>query len=209
MRDMPVRVMFVDDHPMLRAGLAVTIRAEDDMVVAAEAGSGEEAVELYARHRPDVVLMDLRLPGMNGVEAIRAIRKSDPHARVIVLTTYDGDEDIYRALEAGAKAYLLKDMLRKELVDSIRAVHRGQRYVSPAVAARLAERAPRQELSAREIEILTLVVRGMSNKEMAAELGLAEGTVRIHLSNIFEKLGVHDRTQAAIMAVQRGFVHLD
>lgn len=206
---MPVRVMFVDDHPMLRAGLAVTIQAEDDMIVAAEAGSGEEAVDLYARHRPDVVLMDLRLPGMNGVEAIRAIRKADPHARVIVLTTYDGDEDIYRALEAGAKAYLLKDMLRKELVDSIRAVHRGQRYVSPAVAARLAERAPRQELSAREIEILSLVVRGMSNKEMAAELGLAEGTVRIHLSNIFEKLGVHDRTQAAIMAIQRGFVHLD
>lgn len=204
-----IRVMLVDDHPMLRAGLAATIQTEDDLQVLGEADNGAEAVAAYARLKPDVVLMDLRLPQMNGVEAIRAIRAADPAARVIVLTTYDGDEDIYRALEAGARAYLLKDMLRKELVDAIRAVHQGRRYISPAVADRLAQRAPRQELSAREVQVLALVVRGMSNREMAGELGLAEGTVRIHLSNIFEKLGVHDRTQAAIMAVQRGFVHLD
>lgn len=206
---MAIRVMFVDDHPMLRAGLAVTIQTEPDMEVVAEAGSGPEAVLGYEQHRPDVVLMDLRLPGMTGVEAIRAIRRQDPQARVIVLTTYDGDEDIYRAFEAGARAYLLKDMLRKELVNAIRAVSQGHSYVSPAVAARLAERAPGQKLSARETEILGLVVRGMSNKEIAGELGLADGTVRIHLSNIFEKMGVHDRTQAAILAIQRGIVHLD
>lgn len=203
-----IRVLFVDDHPMLRAGLAATIHAEDDMRVVGEAANGVEAVRLYSELKPDVVLMDLRLPEMNGVEAIRAIRAQDPQARVMVLTTYDGDEDIHRALEAGARAYLLKDMLRRELIDAIRTVHSGQRYLSPTVAARLAERASGQNLSAREVEILGLVVRGMSNKEMAGELGLAEGTVRIHLSNIFEKLGVHDRTQAAIAAVQRGFVHL-
>lgn len=204
-----IRVLFVDDHPMLRAGLAATLAAEDDIAVAAETGSGEEAITLFREHRPDITLMDLRLPGMSGVEAIRAIRRESPQARVIVLTTYDGDEDIYRALEAGARGYLLKDMLRKELIDAIRKVHAGQRYLSSAVAIRLAERAARPELSAREIEILTLVARGRSNKEAAAELGLAEGTVRIHLSNIFEKLDVHDRTQAAIVAIQRGMVHID
>jgi two-component system, NarL family, response regulator len=204
-----IKVLFVDDHPMLRAGLAATINAEDDMTIAGEAGNGLEAVRLFAQLSPDVTLMDLRLPEMNGVDAIRAIREIDPQARIIVLTTYDGDQDIRRALEAGARAYLLKDMLRKELIDAIRAIHRGQRYLSPAAAARLAERVPGQDLSAREAEILRLVVKGMSNKEMAGELGLAEGTVRIHLSHIFEKLGVHDRTQAAVVALQRGFVHLE
>jgi two-component system, NarL family, response regulator len=204
-----IKVLFVDDHPMLRAGLAATINAEDDMTIAGEAGNGLEAVRLFAQLLPDVTLMDLRLPEMNGVDAIRAIREIDPQARIIVLTTYDGDQDIRRALEAGARAYLLKDMLRKELIDAIRAIHRGQRYLSPAAAARLAERTPGQDLSAREVEILRLVVKGMSNKEMAGELGLAEGTVRIHLSHIFEKLGVHDRTQAAVVALQRGFVHLE
>jgi two-component system, NarL family, response regulator len=204
-----IKVLFVDDHPMLRAGLAATINAEDDMTIAGEAGNGLEAVRLFAQLSPDVTLMDLRLPEMNGVDAIRAIREIDPQARIIVLTTYDGDQDIRRALEAGARAYLLKDMLRKELIDAIRAIHRGQRYLSPAAAARLAERTPGQDLSAREVEILRLVVKGMSNKEMAGELGLAEGTVRIHLSHIFEKLGVHDRTQAAVVALQRGFVHLE
>jgi DNA-binding NarL/FixJ family response regulator len=201
--------MFADDHPMLRAGLAVTVQSEDDMEVVGEAGSGAEAVDLWKRVRPDVVLMDLRMPGVNGLEAIRQIREIDPSAKLIVLTTYDGDEDIYRALTAGARGYLLKDMLRRELVDAIRTVQAGQRYMSPSVAERLAERGPRQELSARESEILTCLVRGLSNKEIATELGLAEGTVRIHLSNIFEKMGVHDRTHAAILAVQRGFVHLD
>jgi DNA-binding NarL/FixJ family response regulator len=203
-----IRVMLVDDHPMLRAGLDATLRAEDDMEGVAEAQSGEEAVKLYAKLRPNVTLMDLRLPQMSGVTAIEEIRKIDAEARVIVLTTYDGDEDIYRAMRAGARAYLLKDMLRKELVEAIRAVHAGQRYVSPTVAARLAARTPGQELTAREVEILAQVVRGLGNKQIAGELGLAEGTVRIHLSNIFEKMGVHDRTQAAILAIQRGIVHL-
>jgi DNA-binding NarL/FixJ family response regulator len=204
-----IRVMFADDHPMLRAGLAVTVESEDDMQVVGEAGSGAEAIEMWKRLRPDVVLMDLRMPGVNGLDAIRQIREMDPSAKLIVLTTYDGDEDIYRALTAGARGYLLKDMLRRELADAIRAVQAGQRYMSPSVAARLAERSPSQELSARESEILTCLVRGLSNKEIASELGVAEGTVRIHLSNIFEKMGVHDRTHAAILAVQRGFVHLD
>jgi two-component system NarL family response regulator len=200
--------MFVDDHPMLRAGLAVTIEGEEDMTVIAEASTGEDAVELFREHRPDVVLMDLRLPGMSGVEAIRAIRNLDKDARVIVLTTFDGDEDIYRSLQAGARGYLLKDMLRKELIDAIRTVHAGQSYYSRVVAARLAERFPRQELSARETEVLRLVVEGKSNKGIAGELGLSDGTVRIHLSHIFEKLGVHDRTQAAMQAVQRGLVKM-
>jgi DNA-binding NarL/FixJ family response regulator len=203
-----IRVMLVDDHPMLRAGLDATLRAEDDMECVGEAQSGEEAVALYAKLRPDVVLMDLRLGQMSGVTAIEEIRKLDAEAKAIVLTTYDGDEDIYRAMRAGARAYLLKDMLRKELVEAIRVVHSGQRYVSPTVAARLAARTPGQELTAREVEILGQLVRGMGNKQIAGELGLAEGTVRIHLSNIFEKMGVHDRTQAAILAIQRGIVHL-
>ncbi len=203
-----IRVLLVDDHPMLRAGLTVTIEAEDDMQVVAEAGSGEEGVQQYRECRPDIVLMDLRLPGMNGVQAIQAIRATSPDARIIVLTTYDGDEDIHRALTAGARAYLLKDMLRRELVDAIRAVHAGERYLSPSVASRVAVRIPGQELSARETELLHLLVKGQSNREMAACLGISEGTVRIHLSHIFEKMGVHDRTQAAILAIQRGFVHL-
>lgn len=202
-----IGVLLVDDHPMMRAGLAVTIREEGDMRVLAEAASGEEAVDLYRLHRPDVVLMDLRLPGMNGVQSIQAIRAVHPEARAIVITTYDGDEDIFRALAAGARAYLLKDTLRRELVDAIRAVHAGERYLSPAAEARLAARTT--ELSGRETEVLACLVHGQSNKEIAAALGLAEGTVRIHLSNIFDKLGVHDRTQAAILAIQRGFVHLD
>lgn len=202
-----IRVLLVDDHPMMRAGLRVTIEAEDGLAVAGEAGSGEEAVTAFAQHRPDVVLMDLRLPGINGVQAIQKIRAVDAGARVIVITTYGGDEDICRALAAGARAYLLKDTLRRELVDAIRAVHAGERYLSPAAEARLAHRTA--ELTPRETELLEHLVRGQSNKEIAASLGVAEGTVRIHLSNIFEKLGVHDRTQAAISALQRGFVHLE
>jgi two-component system NarL family response regulator len=204
-----IRVMFVDDHPMLRAGLAVTIDAEDDLMTVAEASTGEDAIEIYRQHRPDVVLMDLRLPGLSGVEAIRSIRSIDRDARVIVLTTFDADEDIYRSLQAGARGYLLKDMLRKELITAIRTVHAGHSYYSPVVAAKLAERLPRQELSARETEVLRLVAEGKSNKEVAAQLGLSDGTVRIHLSHIFEKLGVHDRTHAVIQAIQRGIVKLD
>lgn len=204
-----IRIMFVDDHPMLRAGLAATVGTQPDMVVVAEAENGQRAVELYREYRPDVTLMDLRLPVMSGAEAIQAIRREFADARIIVLTMYDGDEDIYRALEAGARAYLLKDMLRKELLHAIRTVHGGGRYISPAAAARLAERMPRSELTAREAEVLELIVKGSSNKEIAAQLAIAEGTIRIHVSNILGKLGVSDRTQAAITALQRGIIHLD
>lgn len=208
MSEGPIRVLFVDDHPMLRAGLSVTIESEEDMIPVGEAATGEAAIELYRKHRPDIVLMDLRLPGISGVGAIKAIRQFDRDARVIVLTTFEGDEDIYRSLQAGARGYLLKDMLRKELIDAIRAVHAGQVYYSPVVAARLAARLPRQELSMRETEVLQLVAEGKSNKEIAAALQLSDGTIRIHLSHIFEKLGVHDRTQAAMQALQRGIVRL-
>lgn len=204
-----IRVLCVDDHPMLRAGLAATIASETGMEVVGEAGDGATAVELYAALRPDVVLMDLRLPGLHGVEAIARIRAMNGAARVIVLTTYDNDSDILRALQAGARAYLLKDMLRRELVDAIRAVQAGGRYLSPAVAQRLEARGLTEALSARELEVLECVVRGQSNKEIAGGLGLSEGTVRIHLSHVFEKLGVRDRTQAAILALQRGYVSLD
>jgi two-component system NarL family response regulator len=204
-----IRVMFVDDHHMLRAGLAATLAAESDMEVVAEAERGEEAVGLYRQHRPDIVLMDLRLPGMSGIEAILRIRSEFSDARVIVLTTYDVEEEMHRAIQAGARAYLLKDLLRKELVHAIRAVHRGQRYLPASVAQRLANSLPRPNLSARELELLGLVVKGMSNREIAQAASLSEGTVRIHLSNIFSKLGVSDRTQAAVAALQRGLVHLD
>lgn len=203
-----IRIMFVDDHPMLRAGLVATIGTQADMAVVAEAEDGQQAVELFREYRPDITLMDLRLPVMTGVEAIKAIRKEFSDARIIVLTMYDGDEDIQRALQAGARAYLLKDSLRKELLDAIRAVHAGRHYISQAVATRLAEHLPRSELTAREIEVLELIVRGMSNKEIASTLAVADGTIRIHVSNILGKLGVSDRTQAAITALQRGIVHL-
>lgn len=204
-----IRIMFVDDHPILREGLAAIISTQPDMVVVAEAGDGQEAVRLFHQHQPDITLMDLRLPVMSGVDAMAAIRKEFPHARFIVLTTYDGDEDIYRTLQAGARAYLLKDLLRKELLDAIRAVHEGRRWISPTVATRLADHFPRTELTSRELDVLRLIVKGMSNKEIACELGVAEGTIRIHVSNVLSKLGVSDRTQAAVTALQRGIVHLE
>lgn len=204
-----IRVLIADDHFVVRAGLGTVINAEPDMTVVAEAVNGKQAFEMYRTSRPDVVLMDLRMPEMNGVEAIAAIRKEFPDSRIIVLTTYDGDEDIYRALQAGARAYILKDMVGDELLDAIRAVHAGQRRIPPAVAARLAERMPRSELTPRELEVLRLIVKGKSNKEIAAALFVTEGTVKIHVNNLLSKLGVSDRTQAVTAALQRGIVHLD
>jgi len=204
-----IRILCVDDHPLLRTGLMATIQTQPDMRVIDEAGDGKEAVELFRRHRPDITLMDLRLPVMNGLEATQAICKEFPDARIIALTTYEGDEDVYRALRAGARAYLLKDLLRKELIDAIRTVHSGKRFLSPAAASRLAGRMTEAELTAREQEILEHIVKGLSNKEIASALAIAEGTVRIHVSNLLSKLGVHDRTQAAVAAIQRGIVHLD
>src|SRR5882672_2943302 len=204
-----IRILVADDNFLVRLGLGAVLNAQSGMTVVAEAGNGRQAVELFRQHTPDIVLMDLRMPLMTGVEATKAIRSEDPGARIIVLTTYDGDEDIYRALQAGARAYLLKDVLREDLLAAIRAVHAGQRHIPPAVAARLAERLPLSDLTARELEVLKLIVKGMSNSEIGAALTISTGTVKIHVNNILSKLGVSDRTQAATTALQRGIVHLD
>jgi two-component system NarL family response regulator len=204
----PIRIMIADDHPVVREGFGAMLETEPDMTVVAQARSGEEALELFRRERPDVTLMDLRMPGMSGVDAIRAIRREFPDSRLIVLTTYDGDEDIYRALEAGAQAYLLKDMFCDEILAAIRAVHAGQRRIPAAVGTRLAERMTGLDLSRREHQVLELVAKGRSNKEIATDLQITEATVKGHLTNILGKLGVTDRTQAVIAALRRGIVHL-
>lgn len=200
--------MSVDDHPLMREGLVAMLGTQSDMAVVAEAGSGPEAIEKFQAHQPDVVLMDLRLPGMSGVEATVEIRKKFPDAKIIMLTTYDGDEDIYRALEAGAQAYILKETLGEEVLQLIRDVKAGQRRIPPAVAARLAQNLPRAELSERELDVLKLMARGLRNKEIAAKLGIAEPTVKIHAQKIFSKLNVIDRTQAVVTAANRGIIRL-
>jgi len=204
-----ITILTVDDHPLIRDGLAAVIGREPDMRVVAEAGDGEEALEQYRAHQPSIVLMDLRMPVMDGVEAIQAIRGEFPGARIISLTTYEGDEDIYQALAAGASGYLLKDMLRTELIEVIRKVHQGFRGIPPAVAAKLAVHTPRIGLTPRELEVLRLMAEGKSNPEIAAELGRAEGTMKIHVQNILQKLGAADRTQAVTLALRRGIIHLD
>ena len=183
--------------------------SEPDLKVVAQAGTGHDAVALFRQHRPDVVLMDLRLPGMGGVEATIAIRKDFPAARIIVLTTFDADEDIYRAIQSGAQSYMLKDTPDDELAATIRAVHAGQTRLSPKLAARLAVRQQRPELSAREMDVLQLLVKGRSNKEIGAALFVCEDTVKAHFRTLFVKLGVQDRTEAAINAIRHGIVHLD
>jgi DNA-binding NarL/FixJ family response regulator len=198
-----MRTMITDDHPVVREGFAAMIGTEPDMTVVAQARSGEEAIDLFRRVRPDVTLMDLRMPGMGGVDAIRAIRREFTASRLIVLTTYDGDEDIYRALEAGAQAYLLKDMICDEILAAIRAVHAGQRRIPAAVGTRLAERMTALGLSEREQRVLDLVATGKSNKEIAAALEITEATVKGHMTNVLGKLGVTDRTQAVITAIRR------
>jgi two-component system, NarL family, response regulator len=205
----PIQVLCVDDHPVVRDGLNAIIGTQADMTVVAEAGDGRSALVKYREHEPDIVVMDLRMPGMGGVEAIMQIRKEFPAAKIIVLTTYEGDEDIHRALEAGARAYLLKDMVRKELLETIRQVLAGQRHISPQVAAKLAEHTPRIALSFRELEVLKLISRGLRNKEIGAALNIAEDTVKIHIKNIFGKLNVIDRTQAVVTASQRGIIRLE
>lgn len=204
----PIRVIIVDDHPVVRFGLAAIIRLQPDMVVVGEAGSGEEACSLCAKQPADVVLMDLRLPGLSGVEAIRTIRQSHPKLRVIVLTTYEGDEDIHRALEAGAQAYLLKAMPHHALANAIRTVHSGRRYIPASISKSLSERPLGPELSARELQVLELIVKGLSNKEIGEALGISEATVKWHVNIILSRLNVSDRTQAAVTALQRGIVHL-
>jgi two-component system, NarL family, response regulator len=204
----PIRILVAEDHLVARVGVTAIVNMQPDMTVVAEAGNGQQAVELYRKHLPDVVLLDMRMPIMSGVEAATAIRSEFPNARMIALTTYGGDEDIRRALAAGVQAYLTKDVLHDELLKAIRAVHGGQNYLPAAVAAALAAQMPRPDLSARELQVLQLIVRGLANKQIAYSLNIAEHTVKNHVKNILSKLGVQDRTQAATAAIQRGIVHL-
>jgi len=204
-----IRVLIVDDHRVVRVGLRAIIDAEPDMEVVAEAGDGPAALAAYAEHKPDITLLDLRLPGMSGPEVLTALRQQDPEATVIVLTSYDADEDVYRAVQAGARGYLLKGTLPDGVLEAaIRKVHGGQRLLAPEAAARLADRMTSPQLTPREVAVLELVARGKSNKEIGTMLSLAEGTVKTHLKRIYEKLGVSDRTEAALLAVQKGIVSL-
>jgi two-component system, NarL family, response regulator len=204
-----IRVLVADDHPVVRAGLSAVIAQQSDLELVAEAENGARAVALFREQRPDVALMDLRMPLMDGVEAIRAITTEFPDARILALTTYEGDADIRRALEAGAWGYLLKDMLLTDVLTAVRTVQRGERVIPVAVAARLAEFPERSELTDREAEVLRLVARGLSNREVARAVGRTEETVKIHLKNVFAKLGVADRTEAVTVALARGLIHLD
>jgi two-component system NarL family response regulator len=205
----PIRVMLVDDHPAFRKGMAALIESEPGLQVVAETGDGRNALAIYRLKKPDVVLMDLRLPGMGGVEATIAIRKEFPNACVIVLTTFDTDEDIFRAIQSGAKSYLLKDTPDDELAAVIRSAHAGKQVLSEKLAGRLAERQQRPELSQREMEVLQLLIKGRSNKEIGSALFLCEDTVKAHFKTLFNKLKVQDRTEAAISAIRHGIVHLD
>lgn len=201
-----IRILIVDDHLVVRMGLRSMIDSQSDMVVVAEAATGRETIKLFREKKPDLVLMDLRMPDMGGVEATAAICGDFPNAHVLVLTTYDGDENIYRALQAGARGYLLKDIPREEFFSAVRAVHAGQYFVPPSVAARLAQRVPALELSTREVEVLRLIVEGLSNKEIASALAITESTVKNHVNSILAKLKVNDRTQAATAALRRGII---
>jgi two-component system NarL family response regulator len=203
------RVLIADDHPVVRAGLAAVIVQEPDFDLVAEADNGERAVTLFREHQPDIVLMDLRMPQLGGVEAIERITMEFPGARILALTTYEGDADIRRALRAGARGYLLKDMLLSDVIGAIRTVLRGERVIPAAVATRLAEFPERSDLTERELEVLHLVGRGLSNKEVAKAIGRMDETVKIHLKNIFAKLGVGDRTEAVTVALARGLIHLE
>ena len=204
----PIRVLCIDDHPLLREGVARKIERQPDMVVVDTAGTGQEAVMLYLRHRPDIVLMDLQLPGMGGLQAIEAIRREDPNAKIIVLTISGGDEDIFRAIRAGAASYLLKSSLSQDLIATIRRVVDGERPMPPEVAERLAAREGQSGLSTREIEILELIAKGLRNKEIASALGIGQETVQTHIKRLFVKLHVSDRTAAVTVALSRGIVHM-
>ena len=202
-------ILCVDDHPLVRKGIAAILANEKDMKLIAEAGSGAEAVEAFRKFQPDVTLMDLRMPAMDGIETTKEIRKIDPEAKIIALTSYDGDQEIYRALEAGVRGYILKESVHTEIVRAIRVVHSGKRLMPPEVAERLSEHFPQVALTPREIEVLQHVAKGLGNKEIGVRLGTAAGTVKMHLQNILSKLGASDRTHAVTLAIRRGIIHID
>jgi DNA-binding NarL/FixJ family response regulator len=203
-----IGVLSVDDHPLLREGIAALVNAECDMKLIAEACNGQEAIEKFRLHRPDVTLMDLQMPALNGIEAIVGIRSEFPTARIIVLTTYAGDVQMLRALKAGARGYILKAHVRRELLDTIRAVHAGRKRIPPEVAAELADHAVEEDLTSREIDVLRLIASGNANKEIACHLAIAEETVKSHVTNILAKLGANDRTHAVTIALRRGIIEL-
>jgi DNA-binding NarL/FixJ family response regulator len=204
----PIRVLTVDDHALLRQGIAALVNGESDMKLVAEASDGQEAIEKFRLYTPDVTLMDLQMPALNGIEAMIGIRSEFPNARIIVLTTYAGDVHVLRALKAGARGYILKAHVRRELLDTIRAVHAGQKRIPPEVAAELAEHATEDDLSAREIDVLRLIAIGNANKAIAAQLSIAEETVKSHVTNILAKLGANDRTHAVTIGLKRGIIEL-
>jgi two-component system NarL family response regulator len=203
-----IRVLCVDDHRIVREGITLIISRQPDMEVVASAASGEESIELFRQHQPDITLMDLQLGAMSGVDAIRAIRRENPGARIVVLTMYQGDEDIFRALEAGAATYLLKDMLSEDLIRVVREVHSGNQPIRPEVEALLAKRAAGSTLTNREVEVIDLIAQGMRNKEIAATLGISEETAQVHVKHILAKLKVKDRSAAITVALRRGIIHL-
>lgn len=202
-----IRILVVDDHFMVRMGLRASLNAELDMRVVAEAGTSEEAIKAYREYRPSLVLMDVRLPGMSGIEAAAAILGEFPAANILMLSTHAGEEEIYRSLQTGAVGYVLKNIVREQLLQAIRQVSRGERYIDPAVASVLAARVSHRSLTSRELEVLRMVVKGLSNKEIAAALDIAEVTVKLHVSHVLEKLDVKDRTQAATEALKRGIIY--
>ncbi|MDI9640149.1 response regulator transcription factor [Geitlerinema splendidum] len=204
----PIRILIADDHAIVRHGLVALLEQEPDLSVVAQAGDGQQAVKMFCKHQPDVVLMDLRMPQMDGVVAIATICSQFPGAQIVVLTTYDGDEDIYRGLQAGAKSYVLKDADPDQLFAAIRTVFAGKKYIPPTVGAKLAERIDNPQLSDRELEVIRLIVAGHSNFHISRLLHISESTVKFHVNNILGKLGVSDRTQAAIAALKRGIASL-
>ncbi len=204
-----IRVLIANDHPIVREGLSALINRQADMVIVAEAADGLEAVDLFVRHEPQIALLDLRMPGLDGAEAAAAIRSHDPFARVVVLTSHAGDEDIYRCLRAGAKGYLLKAASREDLLECLRAVHAGRTSIAPELAAKLAGRVGTSDLTAREREVLRLIAKGRGNREIGLDLQVTEGTVKVHVNNILTKLGVGCRTEAVTLAFRRGIVRLD
>jgi DNA-binding NarL/FixJ family response regulator len=204
-----IRILVVDDHFMVRMGLSASLNVEPDMQVVAEVGNGEAALQAYRKHQPSLVIMDVRLPGMSGTDATAAIIREFPDARILMLSTHSGEEEVYRTLQAGARGYVLKSVMREELLRAIREVHEGRRYLDSVVAPLLAERMSHRSLTSREIEVLRMVVKGFGNKEIATALNIAEVTVKLHVSHVMEKLNVKDRTEAATVALHRGIISLE